>query len=293
MENRFQKRPGSNSGQCHVGRCDEMRAGNRRPGMPDPLDHMTRMERLRLFLSNNGVMWTIVYIVRQLFIRGWTLTDRLRLFLEGKYKLPGVYLVETQRPMWQSYDWEELGEEWTPSPEWKQSLIENVLLRYFHAGSTVLELGPGAGRWTEPIVRLADRLILVDFSSTAIETCRKRFSEFDNIEYFVNDGASLGFVPGCSIDFFWSLDVLWLVGPRETEQYVSEFARVLSENGIGIVSHSGREGWRHGWACVTTGIFHDMLKKQGLNVVDNFDSWRDGHTQHDLLTGTEITIFTK
>jgi ubiquinone/menaquinone biosynthesis C-methylase UbiE len=293
MENRFQKRPGANRGQYQAGRFEQTRTGNRRPDMPDPLDHMTRLERLRLFLSSNGVMWTVVYVVRQLFIRGWILTDRLRLFLEGKYRLPGVYLVQTQRPVWQSYDWRELGEEWTPSPEWKQSLIENVLLKYFHTGSTVLELGPGAGRWTEPLVRLADRVILVDFSSTAIETCRKRFSEFNNIEYCVNDGASLGFLPGGSVDFLWSLDVLWIVGPRETEQYVSEFARVLNANGIGIVSHSGKEGWRYGLGCVTTDIFHDMLRGQGLKIVDNFDSWRDGRTQHDLLTGTEITIFTK
>jgi hypothetical protein len=68
---------------------------------------------------------------------------------------------------------------------------------------------------------------------------------------------------------------------------------VLGANGIGMVSHSGKEGWRHGWTCVTAGIFHDMLREHGLKVVDSFDSWRDGRTQHDLMTGTEITIFTK
>jgi 2-polyprenyl-3-methyl-5-hydroxy-6-metoxy-1,4-benzoquinol methylase len=56
----------------------------------------------------------------------------------------------------------------------------------------ILELSPGAGRFTCEIIRYAASLVLVDMSSSAIDLCRQRFQYFPTpIEFFVNDGASL------------------------------------------------------------------------------------------------------
>ena len=55
----------------------------------------------------------------------------------------------SNREWWDRYDWSGGGEEWTASAEWKQALIDDVLLPLIPAGAAVLEIGPGAGRWSE------------------------------------------------------------------------------------------------------------------------------------------------
>src|SRR6478609_3336738 len=52
------------------------------------------------------------------------------------------------RGRWNGWDWSGLGEEWTASEEWKQGLVDDVLLRLIPSDVDVLEIGPGAGRWT-------------------------------------------------------------------------------------------------------------------------------------------------
>ena len=53
------------------------------------------------------------------------------------------------RDRWERWDWTSLGEEWSASPEWKQGLVDDVLLPNIPPGGTVLEIGPGGGRWSE------------------------------------------------------------------------------------------------------------------------------------------------
>ena len=66
------------------------------------------------------------------------------------------------RKRWSGYDWSGRGEEWNASSEWKQALIDDVLARWIPAGAVVLEIGPGAGRWSEFLVERASGLVLVD-----------------------------------------------------------------------------------------------------------------------------------
>ncbi|MFZ2113596.1 MAG: hypothetical protein WAU77_07705 [Solirubrobacteraceae bacterium] len=55
------------------------------------------------------------------------------------------------RRRWSGYDWSGRGEEWNASSEWKQALIDDVLARWIPAGVVVLEIGPGAGRWSSEL----------------------------------------------------------------------------------------------------------------------------------------------
>lgn len=58
--------------------------------------------------------------------------------------------------IWQNWDWEDSSEEWTESVEWKNSLIDNILLKHMAKGGNIVEVGPGAGRWTEALQKLLD-----------------------------------------------------------------------------------------------------------------------------------------
>ena len=99
----------------------------------------------------------------------------------------------------QEHAWLEHGDEWkgqadscgVPYPEWKASVVDRLITPYAKPGSTILELAPGHGRWTEALSSLAGRLILVDLSPGCIEECRRRFEGRDRLETYVNDGRSL------------------------------------------------------------------------------------------------------
>ena len=83
--------------------------------------------------------------------------------MEEKHNLPGFNTASTAQDIWDLLPWEkEKGEEWTESGQWKQSLIDDVMLKYIKPGLKVLEIGPGAGRWTEILQPVAAKLIAVD-----------------------------------------------------------------------------------------------------------------------------------
>lgn len=61
--------------------------------------------------------------------------------------LPSHNVTENRR-IRDSYDWSTGGEEWTPDANWKTTLINEMMLKYIVKGSTALEIGIAAGRWS-------------------------------------------------------------------------------------------------------------------------------------------------
>jgi len=196
--------------------------------------------------------------------------------------------------IWQNWDWKKEGEEWTISRQWRQSLIDEVLLKYIEREKTVLEIGPGSGRWTETLQKISKHLICVDLADKCIDLCKKRFSQFDNIEFFVNDGSNLDFITSDTIDFIWSFDVFVHIAPKETQKYLMEFKRVLKKGGRAVIHHP-KEGGVHGWhrSGMTAELFSEMLKKHGFTLIDQFESWGDKR-QFDVRRCHDIiTVFKK
>jgi ubiquinone/menaquinone biosynthesis C-methylase UbiE len=179
--------------------------------------------------------------------------------------------VTQNRKTWQIYDWSQQGEEWTISPEWKQRFIDELLLPNIPLESRVLEIGPGAGRWTEHLIPRASKLTLVDVTPECIRLCRERFG--DRAEYHVNDGSDLSFVPDASIDRIWSFDVFVHIAPDDIGKYVSQFHRVLTPGGIAVIHHSayGRnaKGWR---SEMTAEMMQEFCARFSLELLRQFDS---------------------
>jgi SAM-dependent methyltransferase len=227
----------------------------------------------------NGLRWTFLYTLYW-FIRIGCKVDlhglykRLVLF-EEKHDLPGFNTPATAADIWNLLPWEkERGEEWTVSPEWKKSLIDDVLLNYIKPGTAVLEIGPGAGRWTEILQPLARKLFAVDVSAKALDLCKERFSSATNIAFFLTRNASLDLIPDKTIDAIWSFDVFVHINPGDTDSYFSEFKRVLVPGGIAVIHHP-KDGGLHG-GCrsrMTARLFAAQLEKHGLTLVRQFDSW--------------------
>ena len=183
------------------------------------------------------------------------------------------------RLRWDSWDWSSGGEEWNASPEWKRALIDDVLARWIPQGGCVLEIGPGAGRWSQPLMERASRLILVDVSERTLELCRERFRGAGNVEFILSSGTDIPGIVDASVDAVWSFDVFVHVAPVDQANYLTEIARVLAPGGVAVVHHAdgrnrGLMPSRHGWrAPMSRGLFASLAARSGLLVECQIDSW--------------------
>jgi SAM-dependent methyltransferase len=183
------------------------------------------------------------------------------------------------RDRWTGWDWSRAGEEWTASPEWKAALIEDVLERLIPERAVLLEIGPGAGRWSRALLPRATRLILVDVSQRPLDLCREEFAGAANVDYVLSTGCDLPGVAGASIDAVWSFDVFVHVAPVDQAGYLREIGRVLRPGGLAVIHHAdgrnrgalpSRQGWR---APMSRGLFAALAGRSGLTVERQFDSW--------------------
>ena len=200
------------------------------------------------------------------------------------------------RLRWDGWDWSRGGEEWNAAPEWKRALIDDVLVRWVPPGGAVLEIGPGAGRWSEALLQRASRLILVDVSERPLQLCRERFQGAGNVELVLSSGSDLPGVADCSVDAVWSFDVFVHVAPLDQAGYLAAIARALAPGGVAVIHHAdgrnrglapSRVGWR---SPMSRDLFASLAAERGLLVERQLDSWGpDG--RYDLSAyGDAITV---
>jgi ubiquinone/menaquinone biosynthesis C-methylase UbiE len=204
--------------------------------------------------------------------------------------------VAQNRSRFEEWDWSHGGEEWNASPEWKQALIDDVLVRWMPQHGVVLEIGPGAGRWSQALLERAERLILVDVGEQPLQLCKERFHGLGNLEFVVSSGSDIPGVADASVDAVWSFDVFVHVAPVDQASYLAEIARVLAPGGVAVVHHAdgrnrgilpSRRGWR---APMSRSLFASLARERGLLIEDQIDSW-GANGQYDLSGyGDAITV---
>lgn len=237
-------------------------------------------------LRDNGLAWTVLFALY--YLTRSPALDRWLASLEHRYGRPGDHTGFRNRIIWDRADWSYGGED--ADPQRKRSLIQEVIHQWFEPGRVILEIGPGAGRWSEALLPLASRLILVDVSERCLEMCRRRFVGHRNVDYHLTEGSSLSSLPEAFVDHVWSFDCFVHISGVDTRKYIAELARVMTPGGVGIIHHpndSTKGGWR---SHVTASLFASWLVHQGFQVLQQFDSWAGGRyaVKHH---GDMITVF--
>ena len=139
------------------------------------------------------------------------------------------------------YDWKDAGEEWSErwgssEAQWAGTIFPRV--KHWLPAGTILEIGPGYGRWTHYLKDHCDQLFVVDRATECIEACRSRFAAEPKVIGFVNQGGSLAMIPNESVDLVFSFDVFVHIKREVVEEYLSEFRRTLKIGGKGFIHHS-------------------------------------------------------
>ncbi|MDV6013562.1 class I SAM-dependent methyltransferase [Haloechinothrix sp. LS1_15] len=245
----------------------------------------------------NDTLWLGYHVLNRAAASASRFFDERARARERACDLPGVNTREYNRRLWSDYDWSAAGEEWSPSPEWRGALVSEVLLPAL-AGTSgspdVLEIGPGAGRWTVELQPRSRSLVLTDISEQAIGLCRERFGECDNVSFVVGDGRSLAGVAGESVDFVWAYDVFLHIAPVDQRAYLAELARVMRPGATGLVHHPADGGSAEGWrSAMTAQLFLEYLHAAGLQPVRQFTRWGAGGQYALPNQGDVITEFRK
>jgi SAM-dependent methyltransferase len=253
----------------------------------------SKFRQVGILLGENGAAWTSMFLG---YCASQATADKLNAWLErsrNSHNLPGINSVASQRAIWDSWDWQQQGEEWTTSPEWTKSIVQNFISRLIPNESQVLEIGPGAGRWTQYLIPLSSRLHLVDLSRSSIEQCRARFGDDSRIEFHVNNGSDLAAILDASIDAIWSFDCFVHIDPQAARMYVNECARVLSSGGIAIIHH-GSTGKMAGWRShLAKEQMLGFIRGSGMAVLESVDSWWMDGEQFNAGYGDSVTVFQK
>ena len=245
-------------------------------------------------ICENGVFWTslltVYYISSGIAEASYAKLQQFKL----ERQLPGTSSLKANKEIWENWNWDGGGEEWTPSPEWKDSLLKNVLRQYIRPGGHILEIGPGAGRWTGVLVEMADTFTAVDIAESCIRICRQQYGNKPGTIFLTGNGQDLAGVADASIDSIWSFDVFVHINVRETARYVDEFKRVMHSGSVGVVHHGRDGGISGGWRSnLTSAAFRELLQDAGFRVLREFQTWQDGGKEYPVgLYHDEITVFT-
>jgi hypothetical protein len=150
--------------------------------------------------------------------------------------------IEQNRERWGvKYTWTDAGDEWSAvwggvDMQWHAMLWPR--LHAFVPTSTILEIAPGYGRWTQYLKDLCDHLIIVDLVEKCIEHCQARFADSSNIAYHVNDGKSLDMMTDGTVDFAFSFDSLVHADRSVIQAYITQLSRKLTQDGVAFIHHS-------------------------------------------------------
>lgn len=224
--------------------------------------------------------------------------------------------------------WADEGDVWSEQFGGTESMWWFVLYPRIHRflpTSSILEIAPGYGRWTQFLQHACQDMVAVDLSETCIEHCKTRFANSKHIRFHVNDGSSLEVVADGSIDFVFSFDSLVHAEHEVLQGYLRQLAGKLKPNGVGFVHHSNigsykarlaiwngyrrlpsvfrnrilkvshverllsinLEGWRA--TSMTAKLFREYCEQAGLKCVSQeLMNWHTGRCLIDT-----ISVFTK
>lgn len=100
-------------------------------------------------------------------------------------------------------------------------------------GSSVCEIGPGVGRWTDPILPRVGKIYLADYSRHVCNFWRAK--KDPRIEVIHSANCRLDPVPDNSVDVFMSWDVFVHLDIEQFYAYLLAARRVLKPGGTAII----------------------------------------------------------
>jgi hypothetical protein len=122
-----------------------------------------------IVIKQNGLLW---FLRLGIYLAASATADRCYRSMDDSRRrrgIPGLNSLALNKVIWESWDWTAGGDEWTNSEAWKASVIRCVLRRHLPESKRLLEIGPGAGRWSTELIERSSAYTGIDISASCIE----------------------------------------------------------------------------------------------------------------------------
>lgn len=106
-----------------------------------------------------------------------------------------------------------------------------------NSNSRVLDFACGKGRMANIFKDICKELICCDYSVEALEFCKNRFKENNNVSYCVSKEEGIQ-LESEGLDFIYSWDAMVHFTYKSLDIYVNEFHRLLKNGGYAFIHHS-------------------------------------------------------
>ena len=185
--------------------------------------------------------------------------------------------LQWNRDTWDGwYDWRSCGEEWSipwgnSRAQWFATILPRV--GSFLPARSVLEIGPGFGRFTGFLLPCATSYFGVDISEKCVKACGKRFASSTHAQFLQNDGQSLECVAGSSFDLVFSYDTLVHAEYEVIAAYIAQIVPLLSATGVAFIHHSNlaalpeSKNTANRAQTVSAEIFEQLVRLSGGRVL--------------------------
>jgi SAM-dependent methyltransferase len=202
--------------------------------------------------------------------------------------------IAANRQVWdRDYPWPRDGDEWSefadycgqPYERWYASVLDSLIWPFLRSGDTALEIAPGYGRWLGELSTRASHVVAVDLSPSCIDRCKERYSERDNVCYFVNDGKTLTGVDDASVNFAFSFEAFVHMEIDVIRSYLHELARVLVPGGTAVIHHAGRAAATKPLRRMRQGSWwqKNLYTMLSLRRTPERDGWRSDVSPQDVV----------
>lgn len=125
-----------------------------------------------------------------------------------------------------------------PLSVWRESLVAEFLAPRMGSDVTALEVGPGAGDWTEQVIGSVQTLMVADRRAETLDEIRQRFGPRPDLQAVTIANNRFSEVGDASVDLAYSLDFFPFVNWSVLDAWLGELSRVLRPGGHLVVHHA-------------------------------------------------------
>jgi ubiquinone/menaquinone biosynthesis C-methylase UbiE len=115
---------------------------------------------------------------------------------------------------------------------------DHFLMPYVLSDNTILEIGPGGGRWTRYMLH-AKQIYAVDYHQELLNELKLNFS-VSNINYIKNNGNDFPSIQDKSIDFLFSFGTFVHLDFPIIDSYLQNMKRILKHDSIVVIQYSDK-----------------------------------------------------
>lgn len=130
-------------------------------------------------------------------------------------------------------------------------------------GMTMLEIGPGTGRYTRRVIPFCREIYLVDYSRYLCTYLGERFRDHEGVHIVHTEGREALPIPDNSVDFAFSLSAFVHMYLETIHWYLAQLHRIVRAEGVVLINYDSMMD-KDGYDWFKEGLPENPVKKRSI-----------------------------